>query len=311
MAKPPKLLRYPLDVIDSTTDYMFIEVLKYEPGSTGGLPSFAGAGGSNAATISAANSLTNQLRGTTTRQSIVLPMPNSVAAVNRTGWGESRMSALAGAGLKAAGLGIDAVTGKEGDPIAKAKELFNAELAGIQGGSSGQGFDNLRNFFRSKAQVSIVNAIAGSNIGFNDVLGRQAGLIVNQNVELLFNGVSIRPFGFNFDFVPRNEKESEAVLQIIKTFKKAAAPKKGTQNAFLQAPDVFRLTYKKGIGDQRFLNKFKICALTGVGVDYTGSGMHATYEDGTPVHYKLNLSFTELEPIYAEDYGDDFDDVGF
>ena len=100
-------------------------------------------------------------------------------------------------------------------------------------------------------------------------------------------------------------------IQIIKTFKKAAAPKKGTQNAFLQAPDVFRLTYKKGIGDQRFLNKFKICALTSVGVAYTGSGMHATYEDGTPVHYKLNLSFTELEPIYAEDYGDNFDDVGY
>lgn len=306
MAKPPKLLRYPLDVIDSTTDYMFVEVLKYEPG---GVPSFAGAGSANRATSQAADSLANQLRGTTTKQSIVLPMPNSIAAVNRTGWGESRLSALAGSGLKAAGLAVDAVTGRVGQPGAVAKNFAEEELKGITGG--GMGIDLMRNYFKSKAQLSIVNAIAGTNIGLNDVLGRQSGQIVNQNVELLFNGVSIRPFGFNFDFVPRNEKESEIVLQIIKTFKKAAAPKKGTQNAFLQAPDVFRLTYKKGIGDQRFLNKFKICALTSVGVDYTGSGMHATYEDGTPVHYKLNLSFTELEPIYAEDYGDDFDDVGF
>lgn len=306
MAKPPKLLRYPLDVIDSTTDYMFVEVLKYEPG---GVPSFAGAGSANRATSQAADSLANQLRGTTTKQSIVLPMPNSIAAVNRTGWGESRLSALAGSGLKAAGLAVDAVTGRVGQPGAVAQNFAEEELKGITGG--GMGIDLMRNYFKSKAQLSIVNAIAGTNIGLNDVLGRQSGQIVNQNVELLFNGVSIRPFGFNFDFVPRNEKESEIVLQIIKTFKKAAAPKKGTQNAFLQAPDVFRLTYKKGIGDQRFLNKFKICALTSVGVDYTGSGMHATYEDGTPVHYKLNLSFTELEPIYAEDYGDDFDDVGF
>ena len=306
MAKPPKLLRYPLDVIDSTTDYMFIEVLKYEPG---GVPSFAGAGSASQATSQAADSLANQLRGTTTKQSIVLPMPNSIAAVNRTGWGESRLSALAGSGLKAAGLAVDAVTGRVGNPAAVAENFADEQLKGITGG--GMGIDLMRNYFKSKAQLSIVNAIAGTNIGLNDVLGRQSGQIVNQNVELLFNGVSIRPFGFNFDFVPRNEKESEIVLQIIKTFKKAAAPKKGTQNAFLQAPDVFRLTYKKGIGDQRFLNKFKICALTSVGVDYTGSGMHATYEDGTPVHYKLNLSFTELEPIYAEDYGDDFDDVGF
>tara|TARA_A100001201_G_C4075105_1_gene197091 strand:- start:475 stop:1395 length:921 start_codon:yes stop_codon:yes gene_type:complete len=306
MAKPPKLLRYPLDVIDSTTDYMFIEVLKYEPG---GVPSFAGAGSASQATSQAADSLANQLKGTTTKQSIVLPMPNSIAAVNRTGWGESRLSALAGAGLKAAGLAVDAVTGRVGQPGAIAKNFADTELEGIVGG--GMGIDLMRNYFKSKAQLSIVNALAGTNIGLNDVLGRQSGQIVNQNVELLFNGVSIRPFGFNFDFTPRNEKESEAVLQIIKTFKRAAAPKKGTQNAFLQAPDVFRLTYKKGIGDQRFLNKFKICALTSVGVDYTGSGMHATYEDGTPVHYKLNLSFTELEPIYAEDYGDNFDDVGY
>jgi hypothetical protein len=72
----------------------------------------------------------------------------------------------------------------------------------------------------------------------------------------------------------------------------------------LSAPDVFRLTYKRGTGDQRFLNKFKICALTSVGVDYTGSGIYASYHDGTPVHYRLNLSFTELEPIYSEDYTD-------
>jgi hypothetical protein len=58
MATPPKLLRYPLDVIDSTTDYMFIEVLKYEPG---GVPSFAGAGSASQATSQAADSLANQL----------------------------------------------------------------------------------------------------------------------------------------------------------------------------------------------------------------------------------------------------------
>jgi hypothetical protein len=303
MAKPPKLLRYPLDVIDSTTDYMFVEVLKYEPGS---LPSFSGGGGASAATNTAADSFQNYLSGTTTIQSIVLPMPNSIAAVNRTGWGESRLSALAGAGLKAAGLAVDAVTGRENEGI---QNLLQNELSGLSG--QGMGIDMMRNYFKSKAQISIVNALAGSSIGLNDVLGRQSGQIVNQNVELLFNGVSIRPFGFNFDFVPRNQKESEAVLQIIKTFKRAAAPKKGTQNAFLAAPDVFRLTYKRGIDDQRYLNKFKICALTSVGVDYTGSGMHATYGDGTPVHYKLNLSFTELEPIYHEDYGDEFNDVGY
>ena len=311
MAKPPKLLRYPLDIIDSTTDYMFIEVMKYNPGGQSALPGLASQGESaqsiaSSNTNNVFNSFTgSQFFGTDVKQSIILPMPNAIASVNRTGWGESRISSLAGAGLKLSGDLLDVITGrKEQDALA---ETAKQELEGVRGA-----FDLLRNDFKSRAQVALVNAAAGTSIQVSDVRGRQSGQIVNQNVELLFNSVSIRPFGFNWDFTPRNDKEAEAVLQMIKTFKKAAAPKRTVgQNGFLSAPDIFRLTYKKGIDNQRYLNKFKMCALTSVGVDYTGSGIHATYESGSPVHYKLNLSFTELEPIYAEDYGDNFDDAGF
>ena len=311
MAKPPKLLRYPLDIIDSTTDYMFIEVMKYNPGGQSSLPGLASQGESaqsiaSSNTNNVFNSFTgSQFFGTDVKQSIILPMPNAIASVNRTGWGESRISSLAGAGLKLSGDLLDVVTGRK--TIDELGDTAKTELTGVQGA-----VDLLRNDFKARAQVAIVNAAAGTSIQVSDVRGRQSGQIVNQNVELLFNSVSIRPFGFNWDFTPRNDKEAEAVLQMIKTFKKSAAPKKTVgQNGFLSAPDIFRLTYKKGIDNQRYLNKFKMCALTSVGVDYTGSGIHATYESGSPVHYKLNLSFTELEPIYAEDYGDNFDDAGF
>jgi hypothetical protein len=285
----PKLLRYPLDIINATTDYMYVEVLKYV---AGGLPDIEKQGSGNLNT-----------KGTKAIQSIILPMPNSIASVNRTGWGESNMSALAGAGLKAAGMALDGLTGSDvRDNKAAATEDIGKFMT-----RQGRGLVNsgARQFLRARIQASLVNAVAGSSISANDVFGRQSGQIVNQNVELLFNSVSIRPFGFNWDFTPRNHDESVAVLQIIKCLKRSAAPKKIVgQNGFLSAPDVFRLTYKRGTGDQRFLNKFKICALTSVGVDYTGSGIYASYHDGTPVHYRLNLSFTELEPIYSEDYTD-------
>lgn len=297
----PKLLRYPVDIIDASTDYMFVEILKYEPGS---LPDLSNEGGANQGNP---NNIFQSI-SPGARTSIILPIPNSIASVNRTGWGESNMSALAGAGLKAAGFALDALTGTDSESETRDQFIANNTKA-IGGG----GFnDLLKKFGRTKTQVSMVNAASGSSIKFNDVLGRNSGQIVNQNVELLFNSVSIRPFGFNWDLTPRNAKESKEVLKIIKSLKKAAAPKKQVgQNGFLQAPDVFRLTYKKGTADQKFLNKFKMCALTSVGVDYTGSGMHATYNDGSPIHYRLNLSFTELEPVYAEDYGDDFNEAGF
>lgn len=51
-----------------------------------------------------------------------------------------------------------------------------------------------------------------------------------------------------------------------------------------------------------FLNSFKPCALTDMQISYTGSGTYATYQDGTPVHIQMNLTFKELNPIYREDY---------
>ena len=243
-----KLLRYPLDVIDSTTDYMFLEVLEYKPG---GLPTLAGGGGAGAATAS--SSVFGFKKSA--KSSIVLPVPNTVSTVNRTGWGESKLSALAGTGLAAAGIGMNKLTGQGDQDL---ETFIRSQIPTTKGG-----FDVYRNFVRSKASVAIVNAVAGSSISLNDVLGRTSGQIVNQNVELLFNSVSLRPFGFNWDLTPRNKNESQAVLQIIKTLKIASAAKRELgANGFLQAPDVFRLSYKKGIDDQKFLNKFKICALT-------------------------------------------------
>jgi hypothetical protein len=51
-----------------------------------------------------------------------------------------------------------------------------------------------------------------------------------------------------------------------------------------------------------YLNRFKICALGNITVNYTGSGTYATYSDATPVHMTMTLTFQELTPIYAEDY---------
>ena len=57
-------------------------------------------------------------------------MPNSVAAVNRTGWGESRLSALAGAGLKAAGLATTSCDWRVSQPGAVAQNFADEELRG-------------------------------------------------------------------------------------------------------------------------------------------------------------------------------------
>jgi hypothetical protein len=66
----------------------------------------------------------------------------------------------------------------------------------------------------------------------------------------------------------------------------------------------------EGTKDHKFLNKFKICALTDVSVNYTADGVYATYHDGTPISMTMDLSFSELTPIYNEDYDEYGNDTG-
>ena len=80
----------------------------------------------------------------------------------------------------------------------------------------------------------------------------------------------------------------------------------------LQTPDMYQLTYKKGVETHPYLNMFKQCFLTDMAVNYTGEGVYATYSDGSPISYNLDLSFKEIEPVYANDYGNEaINQVGF
>ena len=82
---------------------------------------------------------------------------------------------------------------------------------------------------------------------------------------------------------------------------------------FLKSPDVFHLQYLHNGEPHKFLNAFKICALTAMSVNYTNAGTYSSYSDGTPVAIRLNMTFKEINPIYSEDYDTDLagDGVGY
>ena len=80
---------------------------------------------------------------------------------------------------------------------------------------------------------------------------------------------------------------------------------------FIQSPDVFQLKFLKDDVDHPFLHAFKLCALTGMSVNYTNAGTYTSYEDGTPVNIRMSLTFKELNPIYFEDYEGFTKDDGF
>ena len=149
--------------------------------------------------------------------------------------------------------------------------------------------------------------VFSANVTVNQLLARGNGEILNPNMELLFNGPTLRNFRFNFKLTPRNEKEAQQIKLIIRAFKRNMAPQAQggslqSGNWFLKTPNVFKLRYRTGRKNHPFLNRFKQCFLENCSVNYTGEGVHTTYDDGTPVSMILDLSFKEIQPIYDVDY---------
>jgi len=291
-------LRYPYAMIDANTDYLQIEVIEYQPLGINTQESVLSQG--------LASAKTQGYTSENIEATILLPIPQNIQDSNGTGWGEDSLNALGAYALGAANEVITSSDFFKG--IAKVIKSATGTLTDLA--TSGEGNTLTNTFFASTA----ANLIPGTNTSFSGVLARSSGQVINPNTELLFNGVKLRSFNFSFDFAPRNATEAEQVRQIVRTFKKNMAPSTSSagnvQGLFLKSPNVFKLKYKSGSSDHPFLNKFVVAALTNMNVNYTGSGTYMTYSDSlkSPVHMKMDLSFQELSPVYAEDY--DSTDVG-
>lgn len=314
-------LRYPYNMkIDRDTDYLEMSIGVYNPptlglndvdflqrDSNGNLIEDA-AGNSKLDTTKIQNGLKNltdlgkgSLKNIHTY--ISLPIPQSISDTAQVSWGPDTLDPLSAFGVSL------------GSAVLKPEESATAIFDSIKD-NAGPVFKNqgIKNAFIAAVAGKAYGAFGG-NVSVTGLISRASGQVFNPNLELLFNGVNLRSFPFTFDFAPRNQTEAKIVKKIIRSFKKAMTAKSSSQTntagIFIGAPDVFQLTYKRGKDPHPFLNKFKPMALTDIQINYTGSNTYATYADGTPIHIQMTLSFTELNPVYNEDYKEDDIGVGF
>ena len=281
-------LRYPQKSIGKDDDYLEIGVIEY-------VANKSTLGQDNLKLRSQTEAI--QQSNQKAKQTIQLPIPSNIGDTNQVNWGDDSLNSLAifGADQINKVLASKNIVGGGGALLNNVLGTGNKVLT--QGGAQ----EAIKQAFTS----ALVNQL-GANTTPEGLISRATGSVLNPNMELLFQGVNLRTFPFDFDFAPRDEKESNVVKEIIRIFKQSMAPRTGsnTEGAglFISAPNIFLLKYKSGSQEHPYLNKFKPCALTSMGMNYTGSGSYATYADKTPVHMKLSLSFTELNPIYNEDY---------
>ena len=224
---------------------------------------------------------------------IILPIPQSVSDSVAVDYASDTLNPLQAAGLE---LTSDFLQGRIEDKASAAQVL---ERAGIDSNTLSQ--ENINALTASLSGIAL-NQL-GANVSASSIISRSQGLILQSNLELLFSGVQLRSFPFIFDFAPRDADEAIMVKDIIRMIKKSMSPRKaGSPRLFIRSPKLFKFAYNHRGREHPFLNKMKTGFLTSMNVDYTASGTYATYDDGTPVHMRMTLQFTEMNPIYADDY---------
>ena len=298
------VLRYPKQRLDATADYLSMSIFDYEgnndiygltnKNSSGNLTDLLAGLGKKADDIEKIEEGSeDEAKLMTNLQQIYLPMPQNISDTMSVGYAEDSLNPLQVAGLNVAKTLGDAAFDKK-----KRDEVFT-ELSKISGLGVGS---NEIEALKSAVAAKAINQL-GANVNPQSIITRASGQILQSNLELLFNNVTLRSFPFAFDFAPRNKDEANEVALIIRTIKQGMMPRKGQNPAiFIKSPKLFKLRYMSGSDPHPFLNKMKTGVITDMSVNYTGSNTYATYDDGTPVHMTMQFTFKEINPIYADDY---------
>ena len=311
------LLLYPIDILKGQQDTLQITMYRYQP-PTGEIFS--------STNFDYASVFTQGLqRNTALKEAIattVLPIPSGIQDNNAISWGDDTMNnvtaAVAGkvnsdptrAIVGQTGLAVAAELAKALTGITLPKQTLT-QIATIADAAGAQNLNALMGNQQVKAAISsLLLKNAGFEVPAETILARGFGIVPNSNLELLFQGPTLRSFGFTWRMSPRSELEARNVKRIIRMFKQGSAPRKlnsqsgaGAASLFLGTPNVFKLSYKTaGNKEISGLNKFKICALVNMSVVYAPDGQWAAYAEGQPVSVQMSLNFQEIEPVYESDY---------
>lgn len=218
---------------------------------------------------------------------VTLGIQAGISDSNRVSWGESRLDAIKMAAAKAGARLVES-----GDYLEQGQEELENAKKGVEDtlkSETGRAF--ARNFFVEKA----LGMQGGELTGRNEF----GGAILNPNLELIFNGPSLRTFSFTFRMTPRDQEEAKVIVKIINFFKANMVPR--ADGLFLRRPYYFDIKYRgKGA---KYINKIKKnCALQSCSVQYTPDGSYMTYMDGAMTAYTMTLEFTETTPLTSVDY---------
>jgi hypothetical protein len=128
------------------------------------------------------------------------------------------------------------------------------------------------------------------------------GIVPNPHVTLLFEGVSLKTFDFQWRLSPRSQQDATAINSIIRTIKARMHPSTmnvGRTSYALLYPDLVKVKIVGSTG----LEESEFAFIESFNVSFSGSGNSmAFYKDGQPIEAMLNLRIKEIDIRTRENF---------
>ena len=165
-------------------------------------------------------------------------------------------------------------------------------FGGVMGALGAGVEEGFKTFLQKGAEMAAPGAEA--------MMAIHQGKVITPKLELMFKSVGRRSFSYEFNFIPKSEKEAIEVEKIVFEFKlqmSADFAGGGVQGQRrMTIPSTFDIEYMyKGQGNSH-LHKISTCVLEKMDVTYGGDKFVA-YAGGRPQSTKISLSFSEMEII--------------
>lgn len=244
------------------------------------------------------------------RGTIILPLPANLATGYSAGYETTEIGVVAGTisqnlpatapnnmdELQASiGQSLQGIGGLVGDLWGSVRDGAGALVDLITGGDA----ETIISQVISGASPTVLN-LAMDKFTPVAYAGALLGVARNPHLALLYQGTSFRQHNFEYNFVAKNQQESDTLKNLIRTFKMAMSPSFldsaiNDRNIFTY-PDEWDIRFFHN-GNDNTDNLFFISTstLTDFQVNYHGQGVPLYFEDtGAPVNVTIKLAFTEV-----------------
>lgn len=140
------------------------------------------------------------------------------------------------------------------------------------------------------------------NIGQAISIG--GGIALNPRAALLFDGIDLKEYAFEWTLVPKTPEESILIRNLIQKLKQNALPSYATNGTFARAMLNYPATVDislLGVDPDHYF-RFKTAMIKNVNVNYTPNGL-SILRGGKPSAVNISISLIEMDIHTAEDYG--------